>query len=39
MAGAINEKILLYADDTVILVSDKHDAIETRIEALLAETT
>ena len=24
MAGAINEKILLYADDTAILISDKH---------------
>ena len=29
MAGAIDEKILLYADDTAILVSNKHvDVIE-----------
>ena len=36
MAGAINEKILLYADDTVILVSDKHvDATETRLGTAL----
>ena len=32
MAGAIIEKILLYADDTSISVSDKHvDAIEARL--------
>ena len=31
MSGAINEKILLYADDTAILVSDNHvDEIEAR---------
>ena len=30
MAGAINEKILLYADDTAIFVSDKH-AIKARL--------
>ena len=32
MAGAVNENILLYADDTAILVSDKHvDVIEARL--------
>ena len=36
MAGAINEKILLYADDTAILVSDKHvHAIEARLGTAL----
>ena len=33
IAGAINEEILLCADDTTILVSDKHvDAIKARFE-------
>ena len=36
MSGAINEKILLHADDTAILASDKHvDAIEARFETAL----
>ena len=36
MAGAINEKILLYADDTAILVSDKHaNTIEARLGTTL----
>ena len=36
VAGAINEKILLYADDTAILVSDKHvNAIEARLGTAL----
>ena len=36
MAGAINEKILLYADDTAILVSDNHvDEIEARLGTAL----
>ena len=36
MAGAINEKILLYADDTAILVSDKHvNAIEAKLGTAL----
>ena len=36
MAGAINEKILLYAEDTAILVPDKHvDATEVRLETAL----
>ena len=36
MAGAINEKILLYADDTAILVSDKHvNATEARLGTAL----
>ena len=37
MAGAINEKILLYADNTAILVSDKHvSATESRLGTALA---
>ena len=36
MAGAINEKIILHADDTAILVSDKHvNAIEARLGTAL----
>ena len=36
MAGAINEKFLLYADDTAILISDKHaDTIEARLGTAL----
>ena len=36
MAGAINEKIILYADDTAILISDKHaNTIEARLETAL----
>ena len=36
MAGAINEKILLYADDTALLVSDIHvNAIEARLGTAL----
>ena len=36
MAGAINEKILLYADDIAMLVSDKHvNAIEARLRIAL----
>ena len=33
MAGAIDEKILLYADDTAILVSNKHvDVIDLKLK-------
>ena len=36
MAGAIDEKILLYADDTAILVSNKHvDVIELKLRTAL----
>ena len=36
MAGTRNENILLYADDTAILVSDKHfDVIEARLGTAL----
>ena len=40
MAGAINEKFLLYVDDTAILVSDKHvDAIEARLGTALENSS
>ena len=36
MSGAINEKILLYADDTAILICDKHaNTIEARLGTAL----
>ena len=36
VAGAIDENILLYADDTAILVSDKHaNTIEARLGTAL----
>ena len=36
MAGATDEKIFLYADDTAILVSNKHvDVIELKLQTAL----
>ena len=36
MAGAVGEKVLLYADDTAILVSNKHvDVIELKLRTVL----
>ena len=36
MAGATDEKILLYADDAAILVSNKHvDVIELKLQTAL----